>query len=143
MEKIEDMLAFPDPGQSRGHNASTGQAVRSQAAGETPKISNPMPLLVPGGERAKTPACLVVSRSRYNWLRSRVRGCGGTLGQRELRCDLGPAQMPLEDFLALTERRECAALHNGNLVRGREDTHSVRDDDHRDVGDLHLLDCIH
>src|SRR5260370_42222266 len=136
MEKIEDTLDFPDPGQSRGHNVSTGQAVRSQAAGETPKISNAMPLLVPGGERAKAPACLLVSRSRHNWLRWHVRGCGSTLGQRELRCDLGPAQIPLEDFLALTERRKCPVLHDGNLVLGREDTHSVRDDDPPDVGSV-------
>src|SRR6516162_6203061 len=50
--------------------------------------------------------------------------------------------MALEAFLALTERAECAALHDGNLVRGREDTHSVGDDYHRDVGGLHLLDGI-
>src|ERR1700761_7585310 len=120
MEKIEDGLLVSGPGQSKGHNVSTGQPVRCQEAGEPAKISNAVALAAPGEAWATAPARLVVSRSRHNWLRWHVRGRRGTLGQRELRCDLRPAQIPLEDFLALAERGQCAVLHDGNLVRGRE-----------------------
>src|ERR1700737_100433 len=50
--------------------------------------------------------------------------------------------MPLKDFLAFAERDNRTAFHDGDLVRGSEDTESVSDDDHGDIGDLHLLDGI-
>ena len=50
--------------------------------------------------------------------------------------------MPLEDFLAVAECGDRATLHDGNLVRGGENTHSMGGDDHRGVGDLHLFNGI-
>src|SRR3984893_14488246 len=50
--------------------------------------------------------------------------------------------MPLEDFLAVAECGDRATLHDGNLVRSGENTHSMGDDDHRGVGDLHLFNGI-
>src|SRR4029077_20853031 len=50
--------------------------------------------------------------------------------------------MPLEDFLAIAERGDRAILHDGNLVRSSENTHSMSDHDHRAVGDLHLFNGI-
>ena len=50
--------------------------------------------------------------------------------------------MPFEDFLAVAECGDRATLHDGNLVRSGENTHSMGDDDHRGVGDLHLFNGI-
>lgn len=45
--------------------------------------------------------------------------------------------MPLENFLAVTECADRAALHNGKLVRYGEDPYPVGDDDDRRIGRLH------
>src|ERR1700731_3012622 len=50
--------------------------------------------------------------------------------------------MPLEDFLAVAECGHRAILHDGNLVRSGENTHSMGNDDHRGIGDLHLFNGI-
>src|SRR5437016_3944500 len=50
--------------------------------------------------------------------------------------------MPLEDFLAVAECGDRAIPHDGNLVRSGENTHSMGDDDHRGIGDLHLFNGI-
>lgn len=53
-----------------------------------------------------------------------------------------PAQIPIEDFLAITERADGPILHDGNLARRRKDSHSMGNDDHRDIGGLHLLNGV-
>jgi hypothetical protein len=50
---------------------------------------------------------------------------------------LRSCQISLENFLAVTECADCAALHNGKLVRYGEDSYSVGDDDDRRIGRLH------
>src|ERR1700730_6698848 len=50
--------------------------------------------------------------------------------------------MPFEDFLAVAESGDRAILHDSNLVRSGENTHSMGDDDHRAVGDLHLFNGV-
>ncbi len=61
-------------------------------------------------------------------------------GRLNLRCDLGSAQVSFEDLLTSTERDDASAFHDGDLVRGSESAHSMSNDDHGDIGELHLLD---
>src|SRR5713226_10529456 len=60
--------------------------------------------------------------------------------RRFARADLRPGQIPLENFLAVAECADRAALHNGNLVRCSEDPYPVGDDDHRRIGRFHSFD---
>src|ERR1700749_3553502 len=50
--------------------------------------------------------------------------------------------MPLEDLLTFAKGDHASAFHDGNLVGGSENAHAVCDDDHGDIGELHLLDRI-
>src|SRR5882672_3766513 len=58
------------------------------------------------------------------------------------RDDLWSCQISLENFLAVTECADCAAFHNGKLVRYGENPYPVGDDDYRRIGRLHPFNCF-
>src|SRR6266478_9628686 len=58
------------------------------------------------------------------------------------RDDLRSCQIPFENFLAVTESADCAALHDSKLVRYGEDPYPVGDDDDRRIGRLHPFNGI-
>src|SRR5438874_8981054 len=55
---------------------------------------------------------------------------------------MGARQTPYENILAVAERADHTALHDGKLVRCAEDPYPVGDDDDSCIGRLHPLNGV-